>query len=651
MIKDAREANETVAPNYFEIARLRAALPEYFDKAGGFMFDRLQDALLAGEVNLTREGYELKFLGKSYAKYLTSTRTETVVVPDLEHNAKAANEASENLYIVGDNLDALKHMLGSYGGLVKCIYIDPPYNTGSDGFVYSDDFGFTTKQLVEKIGLSEDEARRIIELRGKSSHSAWLTFMYPRLELAKLLLADDGVIFISIDDNEQANLKAICDEVFGEQNFVATFAWRTDGNLDNQATIKINQEYVHMYAKSVPDMYIAGVKDPNLPDESKLFNEEIRNSVVKNGPKNPVSGITLEPGFPAGFEEGVIPARSDRFPNYDEDLVVSGGKLTNRVTARTGWANGSLLRRFIAGGYAPVVDSKGQDTIFELTTTGAIDNVKVRRTDQQHILTVLMNLGTVETAGNALAEMGCPFPYPKPVPLVKYLVSFVPKDGLILDFFSGSATTAHAVMELNSEDKGTRRHISVQWPEKVAVNSAAGKAEFKTIDQLGRLRISSAADQIRKQSHADIDYGFRLYRLEKPSEKTLDELETFDPGANDALFSGDFVSKFDLNGTPGDKVALSTWLLQDGFGLTPDVQTVQLDQFELPVCGDSGYVIQPGLTSEDLVALVTMIEKGELDLGRLVIFGYSVTFSVLHELKQNLKSLKSKRTVSVIERF
>ena len=343
MIRDAHEANETTKPNDFELARLRSVLPEYFDKDGGFRLDRLQEALSSADVSMTREGYELKFLGKSYAKYLTSTRTETVMVPDLEHNAEAANAESENLYIVGDNLDALKHLLGSYAGQVKCIYIDPPYNTGSDGFVYVDDFGFTAKDLVEKVGLDEDEAERVMALQGKSSHSAWLTFMYPRLELAKELLADDGIIFISIDDNEQANLKALCDEVFGEQNFVASFAWRTDGNLDNQATVKINHEYVHMYAKRVPDMFIAGVKDPNLSDESKLFNDEIRNSVVKNGPKNPVSEIVLEPGFPAGFDEGIIPARTDKFPNYDVDLVIAGGKLINRVTARTGWANGALL--------------------------------------------------------------------------------------------------------------------------------------------------------------------------------------------------------------------------------------------------------------------------------------------------------------------
>lgn len=211
MIRDAHESNEIAAPNDFEVDRLREALPEYFDKDGGFMLDRLQEALRAGGVNLTREGYDLKFLGKSYAKYLTSTKTSTVVVPDLVHNAEDANADSENLYVVGDNLDALKHLVGSYAGQVKCIYIDPPYNTGKDGFAYNDDFGFSASDLVKKIGLGEDEAQRVTDLHGKSSHSAWLTFMYPRLELSKELLAADGVIFISIDNNEQANLRAICD--------------------------------------------------------------------------------------------------------------------------------------------------------------------------------------------------------------------------------------------------------------------------------------------------------------------------------------------------------------------------------------------------------------------------------------------------------
>ena len=276
MIKDVHERNESVKPHDFEFKKLRSALPEYFDKDGNFMFDRFQETLRDNDVNLTKEGYELKFLGKSYAKYLTSTETETVIVPDLKHNAEPENQDSENLYIVGDNLDALKHLLGSYTGKVKCIYIDPPYNTGSDGFVYNDDFGFTPPQLVDKIGISEDEAQRVYDLQGKSSHSAWLTFMYPRLQLAKELLSDDGVIFISIDDNEQSNLKIICDEIFGEQNFIGTFIQDKSNSKSDSENIQKNHEFILCYKsfKSKQESSILNhisIKEKEVLEESGRF--------------------------------------------------------------------------------------------------------------------------------------------------------------------------------------------------------------------------------------------------------------------------------------------------------------------------------------------------------------------------------------------
>lgn len=250
MIRETLKYNESVAPNAFEVERLRTALPEYFDKDGNFMLDRFQETLKTGEVDITREGYELKFLGKSYAKYLTSTKTETVIVPDVEHNTLPENKNSENLYIVGDNLDALKHLLGSYAGKVKCIFIDPPYNTGLDDFAYNDSFRFTVEELVEKVGISEDEARRVLDLKGKSSHSAWLTFMYPRLQLAKELLAEDGVIFISIDDNEQGNLKSLCDELFGEANSLGSILWKKKTNGNNMGHISPVHDFILAYSKN-----------------------------------------------------------------------------------------------------------------------------------------------------------------------------------------------------------------------------------------------------------------------------------------------------------------------------------------------------------------------------------------------------------------
>lgn len=222
MIKEALHFNETLLPNSREIAALKEYFPACFKDDSTFDIERFSE-ILSDKLTVAHEGYELKFLGKNYARLLASLDTTTVIVPDEKHNSKPENINSENIYISGDNIDGLKHLLKSYSSRVKCIYIDPPYNTGSDGFVYNDSFNFSEEELSEKLSISEDQARRVLDLtkRGSASHSAWLMFMYPRLLLARDLLKDDGVIFISIDDNEQGNLRLLCDDVFGEENCVA----------------------------------------------------------------------------------------------------------------------------------------------------------------------------------------------------------------------------------------------------------------------------------------------------------------------------------------------------------------------------------------------------------------------------------------------
>ncbi|MBR1942241.1 site-specific DNA-methyltransferase, partial [bacterium] len=164
------------------------------------------------------DGYQLKWIGKDYARLQAGTQTETVIIPDIKHNEKDENKNSQNLFFTGDNLEVLKHLQNAYSRSVNMIYIDPPYNTGKE-FIYSDEFEFSDEQLENMLGLTDDEIKRLHSINGRSSHSAWLTFMYPRLKIARKLLTDDGIIFISIDDNEQANLKLICDEIFGEANF------------------------------------------------------------------------------------------------------------------------------------------------------------------------------------------------------------------------------------------------------------------------------------------------------------------------------------------------------------------------------------------------------------------------------------------------
>lgn len=622
MILDNQRNNEKVRPNTFELERLRAALPQYFDKDGSFMLDRLQANLKDSKVNITKEGYELRFLGKSYAKYLTSTETETVVVPDLEHNAEPENRESENLYIVGDNLDALKHLLGSYAGKVKCIYIDPPYNTGSDGFVYNDDFGFTPAQLVDKIGLSEDEAERVLDLQGKSSHSAWLTFMYPRLQLAKELLADDGVIFISIDDNEQSNLRLLCDEIFGEQNFVAGFVVvRSEGGgLAKQAVI--GHDYLPTYCKSVDRFVPLGRP------------KEIRGQIItKDGEDFWVETDWLRKEFgkygTCPYEEIAEVLGRDKLREIDRELERGnyilvpkrGFHLVGRLRKIADDTSKfyTVLKDFDGDGYAKFLNKHGVDDLDQL-------------------------------------NLAADFSFPKPVELVRQVIEGATirtknQNDLVLDFFSGSATSAEAVMRQNSQDLGNRNWILVQIPEVLESATSAYKKGFRTIDQIGRERIKRAAAKIKDETGADIDYGFRLYRLEEPSGQVLDQLERFDPESEEGLFSGDYVSKFDLNGTPGHDTVLATWLVKDGFGLTASAEKVKLDGYELDVCGDSGYIIDTGLTSDDVVDLVRLLESSELELSRVVVFGYSVEFSVMHELKKNLAVLKSGKTVDVIERF
>lgn len=222
MIKDIMTANELVTPTQKEINVLKENFPSCFSADGTFDVIRFSE-FLKDKVDISHEGYELKFLGKNYAKMLASLDTETVIVPDEAHNSLPENANSENVYISGDNLDGLKHLLKSYAGQVKCIYIDPPYNTGSDGFVYNDKFNFTAEDLTVKLSIDETQANHIIDMttHGRASHSAWLTFMLPRLQLARDLLDKDGVIFISIDDNEVSDLRLLCDDIFGAENFIS----------------------------------------------------------------------------------------------------------------------------------------------------------------------------------------------------------------------------------------------------------------------------------------------------------------------------------------------------------------------------------------------------------------------------------------------
>lgn len=414
-----------------------------------------------------RDGYQLKFVGKDYAKFQAGLKTETIITPDTAHNSKPENANSENVFITGDNLDALKHLENAYSGKVDVIYIDPPYNTGSDGFVYADNFKFSDDDLREKLGLSADEISRVRALNGKSSHSAWLTFMLPRLLVAKRLLSDTGVIFISIDDNEQANLTLLMNEIFGDA-FINNICWYYKNSTMKNPTGKLasTHEYILAFGKT---------KNPKINqirfgDVSK----DLLSRFGKIADKN--LNITYKSAKDAG-EDSYLSRKIPKFKKEygrnpeDNDII------------------DSLQPNFLRD-------------VFEIPVIRSNDFVK---------------------------KFNLYFNNPKNPETIKLLLKITDhnnKDSLILDFFAGSATTADAVMQLNKEDGGNRKYILVQLPEKVSKNSEAEKAGYKTIDQISRERIERAAAKIGDNSGFK---HFRL--TTPNDENALLKLEEFDPNA------------------------------------------------------------------------------------------------------------------------
>ncbi len=375
------------------------------------------------------------------------------------------DNGSDNMIIHGDNLLALKSLLPKYENGIDCVYIDPPYNTAKSSaknkaWVYSDNVDDPRIRTWMNATVG-DEGEDL------SRHDKWLCMMYPRLKLISKLLSKKGIIFISIDDNEVSNLRYICDEIFGPQNFIAQLIWRSDGNFDNQAKIKVCHEYLLCYTKNQNTLGLPNGIDPNASDKSKVFKEEIRNTVVKNGPKNPMSVVRLPIGFPCAVQELTIPERYDAFPYYHTTAIVKSGKLSNEVDVESGWSSRKILESFIKKGFKPVLDSKGQMTTFEITKTGAIEMIK-KRENVSHVLSVLSGLGSTQNMSNELEKMGIEFNFPKPLELIKYLLGFYcTNDSVVLDSFAGSGTTAHAILDMyrKSDGKKTPTFILVEMME------------------------------------------------------------------------------------------------------------------------------------------------------------------------------------------
>lgn len=652
MIKEQLENNENVKPNTKLLNLLKENFPDFFDKDNNFKIDKFKNALKSDEINITKEGYELNFLGKSYARFQTSTETETIISPLTDHNNKDENKNSENLYIIGDNLDALKHLLKSYSRKVKCIYIDPPYNTGSDGFVYPDNFKFDSATLSNKMGIDSEEAERIIDMRGKSTHSAWLTFMYPRLVLARELLSDDGVIFISIDDNEHANLKLICDEIFGEENFINNFTWLnnlTGRQISGIGAAKTN-EPILVYSKSkesastfniditfakkyMPDAYKGfnfTIEEDNygkykkgdtLYNHNRKFNEETRRNLVYSIYYDEINNL-FHPENPDLDKTNLI----EILPHKNNDGI-------HKFHAWR-WSKEKVINEQ----YNLIAEKKSNGE-YEIYT-------KNRNYNQTTLKDIITNISNGDNEISSLFETKV-FEYPKSTLLLSTLLGTM-NNSLILDFFSGSATTAHAVMKLNAEDGGNRKYILVQLPEEIEESKSAFKAGYKTIDEIGRERIKRAAQKIKEETNADIDYGFKVVKLENVQENTLDKLESFNPNV---LVSDDYVNDFTNEDSSGLETILTTWLNQDGYGLHAKWEDFKLVDYITHRYSNSLYIVNEGIESSDISRLIEMIESDELNISRIVIYTYSLPFTIINELKTNIKNLRNNKTVDIIERY
>ena len=376
----------------------------------------------------------------------------------LRHESTHGDTDTGNRILHGDNLEALKALLPEYEGRVKCIYIDPPYNTGNEGWAYNDAVNDPKilRWLYKTVGKEGEDLSR---------HDKWLCMMYPRLRLLHKLLADDGAIFISIDDNEQAHLRLIMDEIFGAGNFVAQLIWRTDGNFDNQAKVKNCHEYILFYLKNKDSQGLPVGIDESIPQTSKIFKEQIRNTLVKNGFKNPISEVILPIGFPSAYETTEINPRTNSWPHYLEKAIIQDFRLQNQVTISSGWSSKDLLLSFIKKECTPVWDSKGQKTWFEISKTGAIEMVK-ERINTSHVISVISAVGSTQNMSTELAQIDIKFAFPKPTKLIEYLINFYTEENdLILDSFAGSGTTAHAVLNLNQQDGGNRKFILIEMED------------------------------------------------------------------------------------------------------------------------------------------------------------------------------------------
>ena len=601
-----------------ELAEKLAELAPEAIADGKIDVEKLKE-LLADDADESSERFGLFWPGKKRALRAAQQPTTATLKPDVENSKDW--DTTKNVFIEGDNLEVLKVLQKHYHGKIKMIYIDPPYNTGKD-FVYPDNFKEGLDTYLEWTKQVNEEGQKLStnsESEGRY-HSNWLNMMYPRLKLARNLLTDDGVIFISIGDQEIDNLKKVCNEVFGEDNFLANIVWanREGGGGSDSTTFKSKHEYLLAYARSRANTVIFGdetEEDKTYPFEDEFVQERGRYKLIK------LNSFSIQYSKSMDYE----------IQNDDGSVSVPSEKGRRGIwrwsRAKYDWgvANGFIVKKQRDDGYWTIytkqyfkVDNNGEPIVRTLPPNALVD--KYSSTGATKALTALLG-------GTKI------FDYPKPVPYLKHILKWVTKsDDIVLDFFAGSGTTAHAVVELNGEDGGRRRFIQIQLPEPVAEGSEASKSGFQTIADIARKRIQLAGDLAASQvTGQTVDVGFRAYKLsdtnfskwQVSSDTPANELEKhlfeLRESAND-------------NATPADLFV--ELLLKQGYSLTEDIGDASIAGLDLKTVLDADGDVS-------VLAYLDEHTKPTLDQLREIADSKPVRFVILEDCFQGDDELKT----------
>lgn len=640
---------------------LQKYFSQCFDKDNNFNFEKFKKELQLRDVNFSKESYTLDWLGKSYARLLATDSATTLLKEDKEWNNKGENKTSQNLLIKGDNLEVLKHLSNAYYNKIKMIYIDPPYNTGNDDFVYQDDRKFTVEELSKLAGVDEEKAKRILDfVNSKSnSHSAWLTFMYPRLYIAKQLLKEDGVIFVSIDDNEVAQLRILMDEIFGENNFVGSIAWesktKSQNTKDSYNKLQTKVEYILVYTRKDGkrfNLIQKGKKQYPMIDDKGKYREyplEVMNADDIRGRKTMIFEI-----------EGLYPPEGKQWKLGQETISIF--KSRNDLFVRDGRI---------------ILKMRPEDEKTEITEPfwGFLDkNIGTAESAKKELSTVLNN-----------SKHG--FETVKPVNLIKRLIFHATNSNdLILDFFAGSGTTGHAVMQLNAEYGGNRKYILVQIPESVDPKKNKTAYDFiknelgianPTIFEITKERLVRAARKIKEEiidkKIAEIEIKIKELEAQSDLENNQKEIERFQKEIN-VLKNQDLGFKifetvpiwegyefkaevfeeqlnlFDENKLTEEDIQmlLTTWKTYDGVPLTQDLNAIDLDGYTGYYHDTKIYLMFKGFEIKHLKKLLEEIDTNkDFNPATIIVFGYNFDSKTLREIAENVSSYMNKKSIDI----